>query len=129
VIAIDTCILARWVMRDDSVQAEMADTLLAQPFFLGVSVLVELNWVLGSIGQMDREQVARAFASLLGLPTAYVQHEALVRWAVERFATQGDFADLIHLCNSSDADLFVTFDKRLAGQAGSNAPIPVKVML
>ncbi len=128
-IAVDTCVLARWIMRDDPAQAESADALLAQPFFLGVTVLVELNWVLGSVGQMERRLIARAFASLLGLPTAYVQHEALVRWAVERFASQGDFADLIHLCNSTDADLFATFDKRLVRHAGSNAPIPVKALL
>jgi predicted nucleic-acid-binding protein len=127
--AVDTCVLARWVMRDDPAQAELADALLARPFFLGVTVLVELNWVLGTVGKMERGLIARAFASLLGLPTAYVQHEALVRWAVERFATQGDFADLIHLCNSTDADLFATFDKRLARHAGSNAPIPVKALL
>lgn len=127
-IALDTCILARWVMRDDLDQAASADVLLAAPFYLGVSVLVELNWILGAVGRMDRQQIAKAFASLLGLPTAYVQHESHIRWAVERYASQGDLADLIHLCNSADADLFATFDKRLAGQAGANAPVPVRLL-
>ena len=127
-IALDTCILARWLMRDDPEQAAKADALLAEPFYLGVSVLVELAWVLRAVAAMDRQQMARAFSGLLGLPTACVQHDAHVRWAIERFATQGDLADLLHLCNSTDADAFATFDKRLAAQAGANVPVPVKVL-
>jgi predicted nucleic-acid-binding protein len=127
-IAVDTSILARWVLRDDPVQAAAADAVLAQPFYLGVSVLVELGWVLQSVGAMDRGQVSRTVASLLGLPTACVQHAEQVRWAVERFSSRGDFADLIHLCNSADADGFATFDKRLAADAGPNAPVRVEVL-
>jgi predicted nucleic-acid-binding protein len=127
-IAVDTNVLARWLMRDDPEQAAIADALLAKPFFVGVSVLVELGWVMETVGAMDRSQLARSLASLLGLPTAYIQHEAAVRWALERFATQGDLADLIHLCNSAEADSFATFDKRLSGQAGPNSPVPVKVL-
>ena len=97
-------------------------------FFLGASVLVELNWLLRTVGGMNRTQISLAFASLLGLPTACVQNEPHVRWAVERFATQGDLADLLHLGNSTDADAFVTFDKRLARQAGANAPLRVEVL-
>ena len=128
-IAVDTCVIARWIMRDDPKQAALADTLLAQPFYLGASVLVELNWVLGTIGGMDRAQIATAFSCLLGLPTACVQNQSHVRWAVERFAGQGDLADLLHICNSSDADAFVTFDKRIVRQAGANSPVPVNELI
>lgn len=127
--AVDTCILARWVLRDDPVQAQAADAVLAQPFFLGVSVLTELVWVLGSAGGMDRSAICRVVTRLFNLPTACIQHEAELRWAVERAATRGDFADMIHLCNSTGADQFVTFDARLPRQAGDNAPVPVKVLI
>ena len=127
-IAVDTCILARWVMRDDPAQAEIADAVLAEPFYLGIGVLVELSWVLGSVGKMPRSQIARTFATLLGLPTAYVQNEVHVRWAVERFSTTGGLADLLHLANSIDADAFVTFDARISKQAGPNAPVRVVLL-
>jgi predicted nucleic-acid-binding protein len=123
--AVDTCVLARWVMRDDPLQTAIADKVLAQPFYLGVSVLVELGWLLGSAGRMKRSQIARTFATLLGLPTAWVQNEAHVRWAVERFAARGDLADLLHIANSTEADTFATFDKRMVLQAGANAPVKV----
>jgi predicted nucleic-acid-binding protein len=128
-IAADTCVLARWVLRDDPVQTEIADAVLARPFYLGASVLVELSWLLGSAGQMKRSQIARTFATLLGLPTACVQNEAHVRWAVERFAARGDLADLLHVANSTEADAFATFDKRLVAQAGPNAPVKVTSLI
>lgn len=128
-IAVDTCVLARWVLRDDPVQTKIADAVLAQPFYLGASVLVELGWLLGSAGQMKRSQIARTFAALLGLPTACVQNEAHVRWAVERFAAKGDLADLLHIANSTEAVAFATFDKRLVAQAGPNSPAKVTSLI
>ena len=127
-IAVDTCVLVRWVLRDDGRQAVAADAQLALPFFLGVSVLVELGWVLATIGRMSRPQIARALESLLGLPTAIVEHETHVRWAIQRYAAMGDLPDLIHLANSTDADGFVTFDKALLREAGPNAPVPVSIL-
>jgi predicted nucleic-acid-binding protein len=124
-IAVDTCVLARWVMRDDPAQTDVADAVLAQSFYLGVGVLVELGWVLGSVGRMSRSEVARTFASLLGLPTACVQNETHVRWAVERFATHGDLSDLLHIANSVEADGFATFDAKISKQAGPNPPVSV----
>lgn len=124
-IAVDTCVLARWVLRDDLAQTEAADTVLAQSFYLGAGVLVELGWVLSSVGRMARSEVARTFATLLGLPTACVQNEAHVRWAVERFATHGDLSDLLHIANSVEANGFATFDAQMSKQAGPNPPVSV----
>ena len=127
-IAVDTCVIVRWLLRDDPQQAAAADVLLAEPFFLGVSVVVELGWVLRTVGKMDRDKMSRALGSLLGLPTACVEHDAHVRWAVERFATRGDFADLIHIAASTEADAFATFDKGLLRDAGPNAPLSVAIV-
>ncbi|MEQ1640976.1 MAG: type II toxin-antitoxin system VapC family toxin [Novosphingobium sp.] len=127
-IAVDTCVLVRWVLRDDPAQADVADAVLAQPFFLGVGVLVELGWVLGSIGKMSRSDMARTFETLLGLPAACVQNETHVRWAVERFSTRGDLAELLHIANSVAANAFATFDAKLLKQAGPNAPVKVQAL-
>lgn len=128
VIAVDTCVLVRWVLRDDADQAAAADALLAKPFFLGVSVLVELAWVLRTIGGMDRNQMARALGRLMGLPTAYVEDEAHMRWAVERFSSRGDFADLAHVAHSAEAEAFVTFDRALVSDAGPHSPTPIEIL-
>ncbi len=112
-------------MRDDTVQAAAADAVLGQPFQITTSVLVELGWVLGSIGGMGRSDLARSLGLILNLPTANVEGGSVVRWAVERFATTGDLADLVHLASSTGAEAFGTFDKQLLKDAGPNAPIIV----
>jgi predicted nucleic-acid-binding protein len=127
-IALDTCVFARWVMRDHPEQTKIADSLLAQPFYLGIGVLIELGWVLQSVGGMSRADLARALAALLGLPTACVQNEAHVRWAVERFAAQGDLADMLHIANSTEAEALATFDAKMVRQAGPNAPVPMRLL-
>ncbi len=127
-IAVDTCVLARWVMRDDPKQTEIADAILAQPFYLGVGVLVELGWVLSSVCRMSRAELARTLATLLGLPSACVQNETHVRWAVERYGVKGDLADLLHIANSVDANAFATFDAKMPKQAGPNAPVKVRAL-
>ena len=127
-IAVDTCILVRWLLRDDADQAAAADALLARPFFLGIGVLVELAWVLRTVGGMNRSQMARALGRLLGLPTAYVEDEAHIRWAVERFSSRGDFADLAHVAHSAQTERFVTFDRALVRDAGPHSPTPIEVL-
>ena len=127
-IAVDTCVFVRWVLRDDDAQAAVADRLLAAPFHVSISVLVELGWVLGSVGRMNRFTVAQALATLLGLPTAVIEREDHVRWAVERFAAQGDLADLLHLAGAVDAEAFATFDRGLVRAAGPNPPVRVDLL-
>jgi predicted nucleic-acid-binding protein len=127
--AVDTCVLARWILRDDARKAAAADAMLAEPFFVGASVLVELGWVLRTVGGMDRTQLSRSMRRLLGLPTACVEHEAHVRWAVERFSSRGDLADLVHVAHSIEAGAFATFDQRLLGDAGPHSPVPIETVV
>ncbi len=124
----DTCIFARWILRDDEAQAEAADAILARPFRLGVTVLLELGWLLRSRGGMSRRELSEVLATVVSLPSASVEQEANVRWAIERYATSGDWADLMHLAAATEAESLLTFDQRLEREAGRNAPLPVQVI-
>ncbi|MBA3897267.1 MAG: type II toxin-antitoxin system VapC family toxin [Sphingomonadaceae bacterium] len=124
-IALDTNVLVRWILRDDPAQSPKADEILAEPFFMSTSVLTELGWALGSIAGMTRAEIARSVALLLRLPTANIAHAAEVRWAVERFATRGDWEDLIHIATSVGADAFGSFEKKLVREVGANAPMTI----
>lgn len=126
-IALDTCILARWVMRDDKAQAEAADTLLARPFFIGQTVLLELGWLLRTAGRMDRAQLAETLQTLTGLPTAVVENADRVRWAIERYAQRGDLADLLHVANAVGVRSIATFDRKFVRDATPNAPTQVEL--
>lgn len=125
VISLDTNVLVRWIARDDATQAQRADDVLGEPFFVSPTVLTELGWVLRTRIGLDRTAIAFSVSKLLNLPTANFPLAANLRWAVERYASQGDWADLIHLATSTEALAFGTFEKRLAKQAGPNAPVPI----
>ena len=45
-IALDTNVLARWILRDDAEQAEIAESVLSGPCWVGATVFLELGWVL-----------------------------------------------------------------------------------
>lgn len=124
-IALDTNVLVRWVLRDDGAQAAVADRLLSAPFYVSPSVLVELGWVLQSVGGMERTALAFAVSRLMHLPTAHTAHADQLRWAIERFSTRGDWADLVHIASCTAADGFASFDKPLAADAGPNSPLEI----
>lgn len=66
---------------------------------------------------------------LLELPDVEIEAREGVVWAVERFALRSDFADLVHLVASAQADAFVTFDRALAAHAGEHAPVRVETLV
>ena len=127
--AVDTNILARFILQDDARQARQAEAILREPVWIAGTVLLELGWVLSRRLGMDRAVVADALSTVLGLDTTHMAYRAMLLWAVERFRAGADWADVVHLVNSRDAaDVFVTFDRDLARAAGAQAPIRVDTL-
>lgn len=123
--AVDTNVLARYVMADDPVQSPVATAILAEPCFASDTVLVETAWLLSSRYGMDRPDLAATLLDLLRLPAFDVSDPTLVGWAIERFAAGADFADMMHLISSRHADAFISFETKLARQAGAKAPLAI----
>jgi predicted nucleic-acid-binding protein len=126
--AVDTNILARYLTRDDPVQVPLADAVLAQPCFVTLTVLMETVWLLASRYGMTRHQIARALTALLELPLITTPDDALVGWAINRFANGADFADMIHIIAAQGADSFVSFEARLSRLAGPDSPLPIETL-
>lgn len=125
--SVDTNIVLRSIMVDDPEQAAVASELLNHPAFIPPTVLVEVAWALQSIYKLDRRSISEAISGVLDLPTITVANETGVRWALKRHAeAASDLADLLHLAYSTEAERFTTFDKKLASQAGPDAPMPVE---
>lgn len=125
--AVDTNILVRWITRDDPLQTPIADTIMAQPVFVSLTVVNEVVWTLGGrVYKMPRATIAEALRLLIATTTVTVAHEAGVSWAIDRFAEGADLADMIHLVAAGASDSFISFEKRLAALAGPNAPIPIE---
>ena len=126
--AVDTNILARYLVRDDPAQVALADAALAESCFLPITVLLEITWLLASRYATPRAKIAEALEAVLQLPTVATEDDSLVTWAIERFRAGADFADMIHIMVSRRADSFISFDKRLARQAGPDAPLPIETL-
>jgi len=118
-IALDTNILARYLLDDEPAQARAARRLLADAkaeYWIPVTVVLELAWVLRK-GDAPRSVVMERLRDLLSLRNVRVQNADLVFQAL-RWSAQGmDLADALHLVLSGKAERFATLDEALVKQA------------
>ncbi|HLF38171.1 MAG TPA: type II toxin-antitoxin system VapC family toxin [Burkholderiales bacterium] len=118
-IALDTNILARYLLDDEPAQARTARRLLADAkaeYWIPVTVVLELAWVLRKT-DAPRNVVMEKLRDLLSLRNVRVQNADLVFQSL-RWAAQGmDLADALHLVLSGKAERFATFDEALIKQA------------
>jgi len=118
-IALDTNILARYLLDDEPAQARAARRLLADAkseYWIPVTVVLELAWVLRK-ADAPRRLVMERVRDLLSLRNVRAQNADLVFQAL-RWAAQGmDLADALHLVLSGKAERFATFDEALVKRA------------
>lgn len=124
--AIDTNIVARFILNDDPVQSPVARTIIASGVQVPLTVLLETAWLLGSRYRLPKAVVHAALSAFIELPGVSVERSALIGWALGRYERGADIADMIHIVASSDASAFVSFEDKLSKQAGPNSPIPVE---
>ena len=124
-IALDTNILARFLLNDDPAQFKLARELLARPvnYTAPPTVLLELVWVLESYN-CTRVEVVQALHMLLGLPNFKPKFFEAICYAVNWYKEGLDFGDALHLALSAGDDAFATFDKALGKVAAQNVIAP-----
>ena len=126
-IAIDTNVLVRYLVRDDAVQAEVAQTLLEdlsieQPGFVCREVMVETVWVLERTYKLTRVDIAAAVEELVTTAGLVVEEADAVAQAAAHYRFGGpDFADLMILAAGERAGArpLYTFDQRLSRLDGA----------
>jgi predicted nucleic-acid-binding protein len=111
--AVDTNVLARFVLADDPVQSPIAEQIVERGVSVSLTVLLELGWLLGSPARMKRLEVNDVMHQLLDNEAIHVEDELLVRIALELHAKGADFADAIHLVAARGSEAFVTFDRNV----------------
>ena len=123
-IALDTNVLLRYIVRDDARQAAAATKLIESscrpesPGVIALVVMCELVWVLESGYRYRREQVAGILRKVLGSQDLRVERSDLAWQALNRYETgPADYADyVIGLCGKEEkAESTWTFDRRAAG--------------
>lgn len=131
-IAIDTNILVRYLIKDDPKQTVRATDFLAKNrCFVLKSVLIEVVWVLSSpIGyHLVRETVYERLIHVLGLPSIETEDATNVAQALAWYVKGMDFADALHLASSSELSGFATFDRKFASRAKKLQALPSIILL
>jgi len=114
-IAVDTNVLVRFLVRDNAKQAARAAELIrGNEIWISKTVLLETEWVLRSLYGFSPERLAGALRALAGLGTIFLEDEAAVAKALDWFKEGLDFADALHLASAGNATRFATFDRKLA---------------
>ena len=126
--AVDTNILIRSIVEDDTEQTVRADAELSSGIVLVThTVLMEVEWVLRSSYRFSRAVVNRAISDLLALQNVITDLPELIEVALKAHAIGADFSDMIHVGLSDAADEFVTFDKRLASRTDGPSNLPIRL--
>ena len=126
-IALDTNVLVRYLVRDIPEQAEAARILLEgltpeAPGFISREVTIETAWVLERSYGFSREQIADILEKLTATESLIVEAGDDVARAALRFRQGGaDFADLMILAAAerAGASSLYTFDRTLARMDGA----------
>lgn len=128
--AVDTNVLARYYLRDDPAQAQIAARILAAgDVFVAKTVMLELEWVLRSVAEQPAGKVADCLAHLLDLPGVAIEDHDEVESALRHHRRGIDFADALHLAASQACSELLTFDDRgyarRAAKLGLKPPVRI----
>lgn len=125
--AIDTNVIVRFLTGDDPAQAEAARSVFEHGnIFIGVTVLLETEWVLRAGYGFAPDQVASGLTGLGGLPGVTLEDPQAIAQALDWMAAGMDFADALHLSRAEACTEFLTFDRKLAAKARKADAIPVR---
>lgn len=125
-IALDTNVLLRYIVRDDARQAAAATKLIESsctsksPGVITLVVMCELVWVLESGYRYRRDQIAGILRGILGSDDLQVERSDLAWQALNRYeAGPAGYADyVIGLCGKEEkAEATWTFDRHAAGSS------------
>jgi predicted nucleic-acid-binding protein len=124
VIAIDTNILVRYLVQDDTAQGAIATNLLEneltpdQPGFISLVTVLELDWVLRTQYGFSPRIVSDTIRVLMSSPQLAFESRGAVETAL--LFQHGDFADnILHeIGRANGCTKTVTFDKKFARLQG-----------
>jgi predicted nucleic-acid-binding protein len=122
-MGLDTNVLARLFVEDDTLQARQAREFVAarctreNPGFVDRVALCELVWVLASVHDYRRVEIAPVIEKLLSSGDLMLEDEGAVRAALHTFRTRNvDFSDALigEVNRLRGCDSTATFDRKAA---------------
>lgn len=125
-IGIDTNVLVRYIVHDDTEQTRRAvhflehECTIDDPGLVNDVVLTEFVWVLESVYRYSRQQVSLVIGGLLRASQLQVENSEDARTALREYEAAADFTDaLIASINRRlGCERTVTFDRKAARRPG-----------
>jgi predicted nucleic-acid-binding protein len=126
--ALDTNILVRYIVRDNTSQLTAAQRLIRkcvseqQTLFVPVTVTLELEWVLRSNFGYGKDETIRALSELFSAAEMSFESDRALEVALDLYRrTVADFADCLHIALAAQAgeEPLWTFDKTAAKVIGA----------
>lgn len=126
-LTLDTNILARFLLKDDPNQAQIATLLISnRDCYVPITVILELAWVLKS-ENLPKKIIINEILGLINLPTIFPQYHIEVAQAL-LWADDGmDIADALHLMIAKVENQLpvTTFDKKFINHSITNPQTPI----
>jgi predicted nucleic-acid-binding protein len=128
--ALDTNVLVRYLVADDAAQGAAVRRLIrssvekGHTLFVPVTVTLEVEWVLRSSFEFDKETVLLALSNLLSAAELNFESERALEVALQLYRdSAADFADCLHIALATQAGELPlwTFDKRASKLSGAQA--------
>jgi predicted nucleic-acid-binding protein len=121
--AVDTNLIVRIIARDDSRQAEAAESFIEESAWVSIPVLLQSLWTLGTVYRRDAAGIAQAIEMLLTHDHLALQDADAVASALEQFRARPSlgFADCLILALARKAGHLPlgTFDRTLGKLPGA----------
>jgi len=126
--ALDTNVLVRYVVQDDSGQLAVAKRLLdrciaeGQSLYVPVTVTLELEWVLRARFGYAKDDVLQVLSNLFSAAELTFESERALEVALQLYREgSAEFADCLHIALAAQAgeQPLWTFDKAAAKVAGA----------
>jgi predicted nucleic-acid-binding protein len=121
--AVDTNLLVRLIVRDDSKQVEAAEAFVAGGAWVSHLVLAETIWVLDAVHERSAAQLAAAIEMLLNHAQLSIQDAEVVAEALARFRSRPalGFSDclVLEIARKAGHLPLGTFDRGLAKLEGT----------
>ena len=126
-ISIDTNVVVRYLVADESEQFRRATALIeGETVFVTMTVVLEAEWVLRANYRLGGPAILNALRKFAGLPSVIVEDPPALAKALD-WAEQGmDFADALHLAGSIECEAFASFDRGLARAAAKVGAMAVR---
>ena len=122
-VAVDTNVLVRLVVRDDENQTRSAERFIENGCWASIVAFVEAIWVLKSIYRFDQLQIVAAINMLINNEKLAVEHGEEVSLALDLFRARPSlaFADclMLELARKAGHLPLGTFDRDLARADGA----------